>query len=354
MRRLHRCYLLYRLTECAVLCEARDWRLEPQESPLSDRGLFQGRVYSGSPERESAAAVTGEAVPDAESLGLRLSLALGSRRCNRLQEGQARLVMGRLKKTGSRLDLPSGPAKWRQLEVDDAFFTGADVGGFLGLEELAPPSAKAVVQERPAKRQKVKGPSQNDGPMVLAGSDAAAAPSETASQPAVTPTAQTQTQASTEIPAPAQKKPARKGKKRVADTASGGKNKVKESSDSNSQESPSTQAPEEEDTDISTTDREAVKAWDFSGLHPQLLKSLARLGFTHPTPIQQRCLPTAIWDGRDIVGAAQTVCSSTAPLDTHGCNPALVWVLILGAHARRSFLLGSAGELTLGKRTCPA
>ena len=52
-----------------------------------------------------------------------------------------------------------------------------------------------------------------------------------------------------------------------------------------------------------------VSAWDPFNLDAKVRGALARLGFSQPTPIQQECLPAAIRDRRDIIGAAQTVSS---------------------------------------------
>lgn len=49
-----------------------------------------------------------------------------------------------------------------------------------------------------------------------------------------------------------------------------------------------------------------VSAWqDFHLSHP-ILDAISALGFSAPTHIQAECLPAAIRDGRDIIGAAQT------------------------------------------------
>ena len=50
-----------------------------------------------------------------------------------------------------------------------------------------------------------------------------------------------------------------------------------------------------------------VSAWEGYGLGPRVLRALASIGFEQPTPIQAECLPPAIRDRRDIIGAAQTV-----------------------------------------------
>ncbi len=47
------------------------------------------------------------------------------------------------------------------------------------------------------------------------------------------------------------------------------------------------------------------------GLSPMLMKSLTKMGYTAPTPIQAKAIPLAL-DGRDILGSAQTGTGKTA------------------------------------------
>ncbi len=47
------------------------------------------------------------------------------------------------------------------------------------------------------------------------------------------------------------------------------------------------------------------------GLHANILKDVADLGFQHPTPIQAQCIPPAL-EGRDVIGLAQTGTGKTA------------------------------------------
>ncbi|PRW59446.1 DEAD-box ATP-dependent RNA helicase 13 isoform A [Chlorella sorokiniana] len=49
-----------------------------------------------------------------------------------------------------------------------------------------------------------------------------------------------------------------------------------------------------------------VSAWKELQLHPQIEAAIARLGFSAPTHVQAECLPAAIRDRRDVIGAAQT------------------------------------------------
>ncbi|OAY71963.1 DEAD-box ATP-dependent RNA helicase 13 [Ananas comosus] len=49
-----------------------------------------------------------------------------------------------------------------------------------------------------------------------------------------------------------------------------------------------------------------VYAWKELRLHPLLIKSIRRLGFREPTPIQKACIPAAAHQGKDVIGAAET------------------------------------------------
>jgi ATP-dependent RNA helicase RhlE len=53
------------------------------------------------------------------------------------------------------------------------------------------------------------------------------------------------------------------------------------------------------------------QTFDTLGLDPAILKSVARVGFEHPTPIQSAVIPPAL-EGRDIIGLAQTGSGKTA------------------------------------------
>ncbi|OVA02284.1 Helicase [Macleaya cordata] len=47
-------------------------------------------------------------------------------------------------------------------------------------------------------------------------------------------------------------------------------------------------------------------AWNELRLHPLLMKSIYKLGFKEPTPIQKVCIPAAAHQGKDVIGAAET------------------------------------------------
>ena len=218
--------------------------------------------------------------------------------------------MKRSRKASSLPGRTIAKAAWQQVKVDDTFFTGADVGGFLGLEELAPASVKTDDQTRPAKRRKKKDlkhhtssqQSKPDEVWIDEFGATAVAEQEEIPIPATSTLPHTQIKASAvpkaaPAPAPADaKQPPCIGKKAAA-------GKPKRARQEKGQ--PAAAAPPS--SAVSADKLATVKAWERFGLHPQLLSSLADKGFTDPTPIQQRCISTAIWDRRNIVGAAQTV-----------------------------------------------
>ena len=82
---------------------------------------------------------------------------------------------------------------------------------------------------------------------------------------------------------------------------------------------PTTKGREDDDLGLATAQHTAsatrplsrsagdMKAWSGLELDSQILDAIASLGFEQPTSIQQECLPAAIRDRRDVIGAAQTV-----------------------------------------------
>ncbi|XP_017219450.1 DEAD-box ATP-dependent RNA helicase 13 [Daucus carota subsp. sativus] len=63
-----------------------------------------------------------------------------------------------------------------------------------------------------------------------------------------------------------------------------------------------TDVPEEKDT----FDDGEFYAWNELRLHPLIMKSIYRLKFKEPTPIQKACIPAAAHQGKDVIGAAET------------------------------------------------
>lgn len=48
------------------------------------------------------------------------------------------------------------------------------------------------------------------------------------------------------------------------------------------------------------------EAWNKLRLHPLIMKSIRRLGFKEPTPIQKKCIPKAAHEGK-VVSCPQAV-----------------------------------------------
>ncbi|KAL6532236.1 hypothetical protein OROGR_014206 [Orobanche gracilis] len=53
-------------------------------------------------------------------------------------------------------------------------------------------------------------------------------------------------------------------------------------------------------------DEEEYYAWNELRLHPKIMKSIYRLKFKEPTPIQKACIPPGAHQGKDVIGAAET------------------------------------------------
>ncbi|KAL5712115.1 RNA helicase [Ranunculus cassubicifolius] len=67
-----------------------------------------------------------------------------------------------------------------------------------------------------------------------------------------------------------------------------------------------TNSNDEEVKDDSEVDESEFYAWNELRLHPLLTKSIHKLGFKEPTPIQRACIPAAAHQGKDVIGAAET------------------------------------------------
>lgn len=58
--------------------------------------------------------------------------------------------------------------------------------------------------------------------------------------------------------------------------------------------------------EVDTFDDGDFYAWNELRLHPLIMKSICRLKFKEPTPIQKVCIPAAAHQGKDVIGAAET------------------------------------------------
>ncbi|XP_011091368.1 DEAD-box ATP-dependent RNA helicase 13 [Sesamum indicum] len=61
-----------------------------------------------------------------------------------------------------------------------------------------------------------------------------------------------------------------------------------------------------DNVDEDSVDEEEYYAWNELRLHPIIMKSIYRLKFKEPTPIQRACVPAAAHQGKDVIGAAET------------------------------------------------
>nr|DAD20095.1 TPA_asm: hypothetical protein HUJ06_021558 [Nelumbo nucifera] len=93
------------------------------------------------------------------------------------------------------------------------------------------------------------------------------------------------------------KKKKRKAKKK--------KTENKKDGEQLSAEEPGNNASEDVQGDSVVDDAEFY-VWNELRLHPLIMKSIYRLGFKEPTPIQKACIPLAAHQGKDVIGASET------------------------------------------------
>ncbi|KAK6254651.1 hypothetical protein SCA6_015956 [Theobroma cacao] len=187
-----------------------------------------------------------------------------------------------------RLDSLPWNSSLRDKEEDDTFslFIGSgDLdGGFLSLEEideanygLDVPGPKKKVSDKKSKSKKEKLKEVTKG----SAEDVEAEPADEMAE---------------EKNAKAKKKK-KKNKKRKAKTAQQG------------EESTVVSDGKDDEEEEMLEEAEAYSefyAWNELRLHPLLMKSISRLGFKEPTPIQRACIPAAAHQGKDVIGAAET------------------------------------------------
>eukprot|EP00743_Colponemidia_sp_Colp-15_P008340 GILK01009058.1.p1 GENE.GILK01009058.1~~GILK01009058.1.p1 ORF type:complete len:763 (+),score=169.34 GILK01009058.1:48-2291(+) len=217
------------------------------------------------------------------------------------QDGGKRKV----KKMKTKTKNPGADFKWKPISItEEALYSLDQDVGFCGLEELDEQDwgkmdevfqqraqlieeATGEQEERPAKKQKkTKMEPQEDG------------------SSAVTLSAHDAKQA--------EHRDAAKLKRRERLQAKKQKAKEKKQQVKQDKSAKKTQLVKSKPTAASASDvaapvrRADVSAWKQYALHGDILMALARVGFEHPTPIQQECLPAAIRHRKDVVGAAKT------------------------------------------------
>ncbi|KAL5542452.1 hypothetical protein UlMin_010162 [Ulmus minor] len=97
-----------------------------------------------------------------------------------------------------------------------------------------------------------------------------------------------------------QKRKKTKNKKKV-----NGTQKIEESEAASTTKDDAEELPVDEVGEV-PVDESEYYAWNDLRVHPLIMKSIYRLGFKEPTPIQQACIPVAAHQGKDVVGAAPT------------------------------------------------
>ena len=245
------------------------------------------------------------------------------------------------KRKGAPWDKAKG---WKQVKVGDDLMLGSTEGGFMGLEVLEPDETLLFGHH---KRQAQQAPDAEDEEMLAEVDDVASnnkksaekPPSKKArlSGPSLTPTVTTGKASSSlellnakiaalEAENSALKaknpskpdKPAGKVKEKVSKKlekdkgARKTKGKVAEKAKQGNAASTDA-ASGTADVKASTIEQIDMSAWSEFDLHPHIAAAISQAGFTRPTPIQEQCLLPAIRDRRDVIGAAQTVCSLCKP-----------------------------------------
>jgi hypothetical protein len=162
---------------------------------------------------------------------------------------------------------------WKQVEVGDEILVGNEHFGFMGLEEIDP--------------------TQIEGLDEIIGSTSHSEPEEKDKGPK-SESELLEYIAKLERENKALKKESRAEKKK----------KKKEKVGKRKADSSDEVTKEVEEEKVLQVD---VTAWKDFFLPGDVLRCISRIGFTAPTQIQAECLPPAIRDRRDIIGAAQTV-----------------------------------------------
>ncbi|KAL1548295.1 RNA helicase [Salvia divinorum] len=98
-----------------------------------------------------------------------------------------------------------------------------------------------------------------------------------------------------------QKKKKKEGKKKKKD------NQKNDETDK-AQENAETASDAKDDCNVEEEliDEDEYYSWNELRLHPMIMKSIYRLKFKEPTPIQKACIPAAAHQGKDVIGAAET------------------------------------------------
>ncbi|KAG8369760.1 hypothetical protein BUALT_Bualt14G0047200 [Buddleja alternifolia] len=74
----------------------------------------------------------------------------------------------------------------------------------------------------------------------------------------------------------------------------------------NAEQAAASDGEENYNVEEDSIDEEEYYAWNELRLHPMIMKSIYRMKFKEPTPIQKACIPAAAHQGKDVIGAAET------------------------------------------------
>ncbi|XP_047946951.1 DEAD-box ATP-dependent RNA helicase 13 [Salvia hispanica] len=100
-----------------------------------------------------------------------------------------------------------------------------------------------------------------------------------------------------------QKKKKKEGKKKKKDNQ---KNDETDKAQENAETATASDAKDNCDVEEELIDEDEYYSWNELRLHPMIMKSIYRLKFKEPTPIQKACIPAAAHQGKDVIGAAET------------------------------------------------
>lgn len=68
------------------------------------------------------------------------------------------------------------------------------------------------------------------------------------------------------------------------------------------------------DADDELLDDPKFEAWNKLRLHPLIMKSIHKLGFKEPTPIQEKCIPKAAHEGKVVSCQTDLLCCDLGPV----------------------------------------
>jgi hypothetical protein len=221
-------------------------------------------------------------------------------------------------------DLLDSVKGWRPVETGDDFLLGAEEYGFMGLEVLDPALASDMVLEglpaggleegeggvkgklqekkkkkkqgEKAKSEKKEKRKRAEDPAAEGGGNKDADPAALRAEIAAL-TAENEALRFKTGEKPAKKKKGTAEKKQRPELAPA----------PSATEQPAKKTKKGASATLSDGPGVDTSAWNFLELDPSIMGALSRLGFSAPTHVQAECLPAAIRDRRDIIGAAQTV-----------------------------------------------